>query len=141
MWVAYHVLEDVRPREPFLAGIALHHSARRSLDEAYIGLVRNLVITHNDVDGIVNVLKELNNLSNVKLDLDYIRAWLHQDIDHLIKFKISDYLRGLANENTSKYGELVTYVISIVDDIDSYINRKEFTPIVIRRFIINSSFK
>ena len=137
MWVAYHAFNtlNVKPKEPFLAGIALHHSARRSIDEAYIGLMKNLTLTHNDVENIIAVLKELGELSKSQLDTDYIAVWLHQDIDQIVKLKIDDYIRELVNSGVSKYGELVTYVISIVDDIDSYINRKGFTPVIIHEFL------
>ena len=141
MWVAYHVFNalNVKHKEPFLAGIALHHSARRSIDEAYIGLMKNLTITHSDVDNIITALKELSKLSKAWLDTDYIAAWLHQDIDQIVKLKINDYIRELVNSGVSKYGELVTYVISIVDDVDSYINRKGFTPVIIRKFFVSIS--
>ena len=138
MWVAYHIFStlNMKHKEPFLAGIALHHSARRSIDEAYIGLMKNLTLTHNDVDNIIAALKELSKLSKNQLDIDYFAAWLHQDIDQIVKLKIDDCIRELVNSGVSKYGELVTYIVSIVDDIDSYINRKGFTPMIIRKFLL-----
>ena len=98
--------------------------------------MKNLTLTHNDVENIIAVLKELGELSKSQLDTDYIAVWLHQDIDQIVKLKIDDYIRELVNSGVSKYGELVTYVISIVDDIDSYTNRKGFTPVIIRRFLL-----
>jgi hypothetical protein len=49
-----------------------------------------------------------------------------------IKAAIDGMIQQLMGRSIGKYGELVTYVISMVDDVDSWVYRKGFTPIIIK---------
>ncbi|MGC8543993.1 MAG: HD domain-containing protein, partial [Vulcanisaeta sp.] len=143
-WVAYWVFDylKVSNYEPFLAGIILHHSARRSLYNALLGF-RGVNVSMRDVDTIVGVLRHIDELglvSDIENFLTYASAGLEHNLKTSLKLAVDGILNAIINNQYSKYGELVTYLISIADNIDSNMRRSgKFTPITIRRFLRENS--
>jgi len=144
-WIAYRVFQglsafkalNVDPT-PYIIGVILHHSARRSVIDALTQV--KAYPKPNDIDEIIKVLKRIEEVCGgvLKVDYefyDYVEAALDYDLRTSIRMVIDGMIQQLMSKPISKYGELVTYIISITDDIDSWIYRKGFTPIVIKKFI------
>jgi CRISPR-associated endonuclease Cas3-HD len=143
-WVTYHVFQGLRTFNilnvdptPYVIGVALHHSARRSIIDAIIQA--RAYPKHNDIEGIIKTLRHIEEVCRgaLKVDFefyDHVETALKYDVETSIRRAIDDIIQNLMNKPTGKYGELVTYVISIADNIDSWIYRKGFTPIIIKKF-------
>ena len=141
-WIAYRVFQglgtfkalNVDPT-PYIIGVILHHSARRSIIDALTQV--RAYPKSNDVEEITKLLKHIEDVCGgvLKVDYDYVKAALDYDMRTSIKAAIDGMIQQLMGKSISKYGELVTYVISIADDVDSWVYRKGFTPIIIKKFI------
>ncbi len=146
-WLAWHVFEALGYsngiRAAYASGIALHHSARRSLHEALI----YLKIVAGNLQGMVGASLNLVRECLGTLDLKPKASTLGR-IEALLNYRltrpnpISSVLSQLANNRSSKYGELVAYVVSVVDSIDSYFHRKRAErPLLVARPYLAESIK
>jgi len=141
-WVAHRVFQSLSTLKvlnvdpaPYVIGVALHHSARRSIIDALTQV--RAYPKPNDVEEITRLLKHIEEVCGgvLKVDYDYVKAALDYDMRTSIRAAIDGMIQQLMGKSISKYGELVTYVISIADDVDSWVYRKGFTPIIIKKFI------
>jgi len=141
-WVTHRVFQSLSTLKvlnvdpaPYVIGVALHHSARRSIIDALTQV--RAYPKPNDVEEITRLLKHIEEVCGgvLKVDYDYVKAALDYDMRTSIRAAIDGMIQQLMGKSISKYGELVTYVISIADDVDSWVYRKGFTPIIIKKFI------
>lgn len=128
-WFTYHLLESLSSvkvqnnvKAAMVAGVLLHHVARRSILESYLKLSTSLKITEDDVAKMVEhafkCCKTLARYSNIKNEVE---ARLLYQLK--VPYSVLDVVRFIANNMHSKYGELVAYVIAIADNIDAHYTR------------------
>jgi CRISPR-associated endonuclease Cas3-HD len=136
------VLGDRRKASVFIAGIMLHHSARRSVDEAIEKLSALGVDLYKEVSQGIDSMAELiaRNCRSLKAfitssELLRVRREVLEKLSRLlIAQKI---IEEVASIRMSKFGELVAYVVSIVDNIDAFISRRDeaVRGLLIKKFL------
>jgi len=126
---------------PFVLGVLIHHSARRGVRDVLLDV--KVYPNTEDVKNIIALVRPLNELGLTSFNdddfavlNDILTYDIVNSIDPLTEPIEKSIVEKSLNKSLSKYSELVTYVISIVDNIDSRIYRGSgFTPITIKRFL------
>lgn len=128
-WVAYHALYealrnmDENQREVLAtvsaAGVALHHSARRSLDEA-LDRAGKIGVSNEELKTLSDLATEGLRLAGLSADAGDIYERLKYDLlsyaPHPPPLALKEHI--LIKE--AVWGELITYAIMLADNLDSY---------------------
>jgi len=129
-WIVWNTLDTLasEPAKVLVStAILLHHVGRRSVHEAYHRLrLRLKGLDDDDLKLLVDVtFKACNHLINID------RKWLLSNIMYQVMLPnpLLKTISEIASRRESKYGELLAYLISIADNVDSLIFRKGKTYI------------
>ncbi|MGB9705136.1 MAG: CRISPR-associated endonuclease Cas3'' [Pyrobaculum sp.] len=123
-WVAYHVAKGIwgeKGASIIAASVALHHSARRSIDDVVLDALK-VWPSMDDVDLMFRLAEE--GLKLVGLDPDVASAeaaarheWFRRAVLELTRSRL------LVPE--AVWGELIIHVIAIADNLDSALVRSD----------------
>jgi CRISPR-associated endonuclease Cas3-HD len=141
-WIAWNTLDTlVNYGEPVRVlvstAVLLHHVSRRSVHEAYHRLRLRLgSLEDDDLKSLVDVtFKACNHLINID------QKRLLSSIIYQVRLPnpLLKTISEIAGRRESKYGELLAYLISVADNIDSLIFRKDKTYVsFVKRYIYTS---
>lgn len=139
-WVTYHVVHNLVGNDdaaaPFVAGVLLHHSGRRSIDEAYYRMREHIRNPDLLLSRLKTYIEDAVGIVNLGLDTDRVMSEINYYFGDVVRPLENVVLVRTMNSRYAKYGELITYTIALADDIDSFNARGSyFTPIIIRRFL------
>ncbi len=150
-WAAYHTLTTLRSLDRSIPqplvhaavlAVALHHSAKRSIDEAYHRL--RAMIHHPDrsvVEAALDALKNCYSSHAEKLKVDREATSLIEAalLDSMEKpYPIAEVATALENTPlaAARASEVLLRALATIDSIDAYIARRGDTPpLPARRYI------
>lgn len=149
-WMAWHIFDSINDevvhelgREELkhlkylsVSSILMHHIGRRSIHEAYHKLKQFMPYIGITLwaDTAINIVSNVLVEDGVRIDHEKALSFL--EYAHRLPNSVLRLIDGVINNIDSRQAELATYVISLADNIDSYISRNDkLRGIMIERFI------
>ncbi len=154
-WVAYTLLTNpliaealgvdtgnsLRAALLVAAGVALHHSARRSIFEAYYQLLQRLPtpLDHEFIEGASRVSSICLSTVGAGVREQFIHAQLSLAVRQ--PYPILNLIESTESmsRNEARAAELLAYIVSVADNIDACLHRAGFPTRITRRFVRGGS--